>query len=143
VEARAKRAEFLREAADRLGLKRVRVVAERAEVLGRSEREEYQFAVARAVGSLPLVTELTMPLLRVGGRLLAMRGPEGVREAEAAAGVVEALGGEIADHTRFELPKGHGRRVLVLVEKRRPTPTRYPRRGGALGRFPAAAVAGR
>lgn len=141
VEARAKRAAFLRDAVEALELRNVRVVAGRAEVLGREERERYRFAVVRAVGPLPLVMELALPLLEVGGRLLAMRGPEGTSEIVAAEGALAALGGAVTGHDAFELPRGHGRRVLLLVEKRWRTPERYPRRGGSLGRF-ARTVAG-
>ncbi|MCL8207408.1 MAG: 16S rRNA (guanine(527)-N(7))-methyltransferase RsmG [Actinomycetia bacterium] len=135
VEARHKRAGFLAEAANRLGMQKVRIVAERAEELARRERGRYRFAVARAVGNLPLVAELTLPLLGVGGRLLAMRGPEGAQEVAEAQGAVAELGGRIEGQYAFELPEAEGRRVLVLIRKESPTDPRYPRRGGALGRF--------
>lgn len=135
IESRRKKAAFLESAASALALPQVEVAALRAEEVGRRSRGRYAFVVARAVGTLPLVAELGLPLLREGGRLLAMRGPEGSREVESGAVAVDRLGGAIEAVDRVDLPAEQGDRVLVVVGKRRPTPEKFPRRTGALGRF--------
>jgi 16S rRNA (guanine527-N7)-methyltransferase len=135
VESVQKKARFLSEAAAALGLGRVRVVAARAEALAASQREGFGFAVARAVGSLPLVAELTVPLVAVGGAILLMRGPEGAQELHRTAPFLHRLGAGAPNLDTLDLPEEAGRRVLVGMRKIAETPPRYPRRGGALGRW--------
>ena len=126
VEATGKKARFLERAAATLELSRVSVVAERAEALGHdpSHRERFDAVLARAVGPLRVLLELAMPLCRVEGVLLAVKGERATEEIEAARKALHALHAGVA----ATLPTETG--TIVVVEKRRATPRRYPRPPG-------------
>lgn len=133
LEATGKKAGFLREAADALHLSNVTVVNERAETIGRdrrSHREHYDVVVGRAVGRLAVLLELTIPLARVGGFVLAIKGARARVEIEQATGALRLLHCEIADTART--PTG----TIVVIEKLRRTPKAYPRRPGEPKRSP-------
>ncbi|MEX2217828.1 MAG: 16S rRNA (guanine(527)-N(7))-methyltransferase RsmG [Phycisphaerales bacterium] len=127
LEATGKKAEFLRAAAARLGLKNVEVVAERAEAAGHDprHRERYDAAVARAVGPTAVIAELTVPFARIGGgRVLLIKGQKAEEELAAAKAALHKLH---AVHVgTVETPNGR----VVVLEKRRRTPAAYPRRAG-------------
>jgi 16S rRNA (guanine527-N7)-methyltransferase len=135
IEADQSKAAFLVHACATLQLDRVTVVARRAEDAGRDAglRESFDVAVARALARLPVVVELCLPLIRVGGRLLAQK-----TEAEdpaRAARAIELLGGALSGvQSTPSAARGSG--TVVIVEKVRPTPERYPRRPGVPARKP-------
>ena len=137
VDSVGKKTAFLAHLVARLGLDGVRVVTARAEELGRDprERECYAVAVARAVADLRVLAEYGLPLLRVGGRLLAPKGASAHDEAAAAGRALSLLGGEVAGIERVELP-GLDPRALVVISKVAPTDWRYPRPGGTGSRKP-------
>ena len=126
LDSNGKKARFLRRAVEVLGrpVAGTRVVHARAEDAGQAaeHRETYDVAVARAVGSLRVLAELCLPLVRIGGRVLLPRGRDHEREAADAVHVIEAVGGRL-------LPAG-GDRAVVVIEKSAPTPARFPRRVG-------------
>ena len=134
VEADRRKAAFLVHAAARLELD-VQVVAERAETVGRGPlRESFDAAVCRALAPLPVLVELCLPLVRVGGRLLAMKGA-----VEPADEAIARVGG--GPPSTFAAPSGARERgVVVVVPKVRPTPDAYPRRPGVPGRRPIGQV---
>ena len=136
IEATAKKAEFLRWLAGDLALDGVEVLTGRAEMLAHDAelREAFDVATARALGPLTVVLELTLPFVRAGGVLLAQRGSEGAAEAEAAGAAAEALGGAIREAHAID----GGERCVVVVDKRTPTPERYPRRVGVPAKRPLA-----
>ncbi|MEW6724983.1 MAG: 16S rRNA (guanine(527)-N(7))-methyltransferase RsmG [Bacillota bacterium] len=130
VEANQKKVDWLSYIILRLGLEEVRVVRGRAEELGTSAawRERYAWATARAVAPLAVLAEFCLPLVALGGHLVAMKGPtleEG--ELETARPLVGQLGGRIRELVSVDLPEGAGQRTLVVVEKVRPTPSQFPR----------------
>jgi 16S rRNA (guanine527-N7)-methyltransferase len=139
VDSAGKKVAILREMIDALGLANVEVVAARAEALGRDPRyrERARLVTARACAALPVLAELAMPLLGVGGVLLAWKGPlsgndDEVRRGRTALG--EVGGGRVAIRaSAANLLGGH---TLVRAEKLRPTPPRFPRRPGEPGRRP-------
>lgn len=135
VESVRKKAAFLEQAAAELGLANVRVVAERAEEVGHQAgwREKADWAFARAVGPLSVSVELCAPLVRVGGRVVVMKGPGVEREWEAGLEHARRGGLELAERRALSLPGGI-RRVLVVLEKRVPCPGAWPRRPGRVGR---------
>ncbi len=126
VEPTAKKAAFLERALRECGLAG-EVVAERAEVAARDVRfrEQFAFATARAVSSAPTVAELTVPFLRVGGRALLQRAGMEPLERQALEDAAPMLGGELVEERLLEA----ARRILV-IEKRRSTEQRFPRRNG-------------
>jgi 16S rRNA (guanine527-N7)-methyltransferase len=130
VEADRRKGAFLAHAAAQLDLD-VEIVAERAEAAGRGPlRESFDVAVCRALAGMPVVAELCLPLVRVGGRLLAMKG-----EVEEAAGAIAVLGGGPARVVPAP-SAARERGVVVVVPKVAPTPAAYPRRPGLPGRHP-------
>jgi 16S rRNA (guanine527-N7)-methyltransferase len=137
VDSVGKKTAFLRHLIAILGLDGVRVVTGRAEELGRSkgERERHALVTARAVADLCVLVEYALPLLRVGGRLLAPKGAAAHEEADSAANAIAELGGSLIDIAAVELP-GVGGRAVVIVEKVRPTSPRFPRAVGVPGRNP-------
>jgi 16S rRNA (guanine527-N7)-methyltransferase len=133
VEATAKKARFLETARVALGLERVEVVTARAEEWD-AGRGRFAWATARGVGALPLTLELAVPLLRERGRFLAMRGPGGMAEAQHAAAALAALRAVVERVWPLTLPDG-SRRTVIVIRKTGETPGKFPRRGGALGKF--------
>ncbi len=133
VEARAKKAAFLERAILELGCRdRIAVVAERAEevALRPAERAAWPAATARAVAPLAELIELALPLLQVGGVLVAWKGArleEELPAAERAAAIMGAAPPEVVEPAGSELRGLLGARRLVIVEKRRPTPAGVPR----------------
>lgn len=141
VDSVGKKAAALRAIVGALGLRGVTVLAERAETLGREprHRERYALATARACAALPVLAELAMPLLRVGGTLVAWKGPmaedaEELRRGRTALGEVGAGPPEVIAPPAGAVALGGHR--LVVAAKRRPTPARFPRRPGEPGRRP-------
>ena len=140
VESVGKKAEFCRHVVRTLGLSGVEVVQERAEVLGQSpaHREKYDWAVARAVAILPVLAEFLLPLVRVGGGMLAMKGESGPAEAHAAERALRLLGGHLRQLLPVTLPAVVEERYLVVVDKIAATPNAYPRRVGIPAKKPLA-----
>jgi 16S rRNA (guanine527-N7)-methyltransferase len=137
VDAVRKKADALRGFAAELRLENVAVVAERGEQLARhpNHRERHDVVTARACAALPVLAEYALPLLAVGGRLLAWKGRIDDAEMEAGARAAAMLGGEVPT----VVPAGHpalGDHRFVTVTKIGPTPDRYPRRPGEPSRRP-------
>lgn len=135
VEADRRKASFLVQASARLELSGVDVVARRAEEAGRDPRyrEAFDVATARALAAMPVLAELCLPFVRVGGRLLAQKTER--EDVAAGAHVIEVLGGSAARVVAAPSPARRGGTVVV-VEKVRPTPDAFPRRSGVPARKP-------
>jgi 16S rRNA (guanine527-N7)-methyltransferase len=121
VEASRKKAAFLGVVLRALALANADVLHARAEALGQTpaHREQYDAATARAVASLPVLAELALPLIRVGGIAVFPKGPRAADEAAAAAAAVRLLGGETEVAS-----------AMLIVHKIASTPAAYPRRPG-------------
>ena len=136
MEPTGKRVEFLKYACAQLGLTGVEFAKERAEEAARKVwREQFDIASARAVAALPVLSEYCLPLIKVGGVFIAMKGPEADAEAKAAANALKKLGGKYRETRQFTLPDGSAR-GLVVCEKISQTPTIYPRNGGKIAKKP-------
>jgi 16S rRNA (guanine527-N7)-methyltransferase len=138
VESVGKKADFCRHVAKTLALDGVDVVQERVEVLGKMEahREQYDWALARAVAAMPVLAEFLLPLVRVGGRALAMKGENGPAEAQSAERAMRVLGGHLRQIVAVHLPGVVEERYLVVVDKVAATPANYPRRVGVPAKRP-------
>lgn len=132
LEATGKKAQFLRRCAAELPLPNVKVIQERAEIVGqdKTHRQSYDAAVCRAIGPLREILEYTLPLVRLGGVLLAMKGPKAQQELADAADALDVLGGgELQVYDAY--PEGFEQNTVILsIAKERPTPKMYPRRPG-------------
>ena len=136
MEPTGKRVEFLRYVCGQLGLEGVEFAKERAEEAARKTwREQFDLASARAVAALPVLAEYCLPLVRVGGAFIAMKGASAAEELEAAQGAIRKLGGRYSQTRAFHLPGGDAR-SLVVVQKISQTPTAYPRNGGKIAKAP-------
>lgn len=133
VDSVAKKTAFLREEAERLGLKNVSTSSERAEILGRDPefREQFHLVTARAVARLPVLLEYTVPLLRKNGHLAAMKGAQAQQELRESARAIELLSVQLRDQ-REQPGGGH----LLWFRKRRATAARFPRGIGIPGQKP-------
>ena len=135
LDSLGKRVDFLREVCDELGLKNVACVHARAEEFAAGHRERFDIATSRAVAQLNVLSELTLPLVKVGGNFLAMKGASGEEELAAARGAIKKLGGEYRETRTLHLPGGDTR-TLILCKKISQTPTAYPRNGGKIAKSP-------
>jgi 16S rRNA (guanine527-N7)-methyltransferase len=135
VEADQAKAAFLVRACAALGLRDVQVLARRAEEVGRDRlyRESFDVAVARALAPMPVLVELCLPLVRVGGRLLAQKTES--EDVDGAARAIDVLGGALNRVAGAPSP-ARGSGTVVIVDKVRPTPAAYPRRPGVPARRP-------
>jgi 16S rRNA (guanine527-N7)-methyltransferase len=135
VESDQGKAAFLVQAAARLGLAGLKVVARPAEEVGRDPgyRESFDAAVARALAPLPVLVELCLPLVRVGGTLLAQKTRN--EDSSEARHAIELLGGAIESvHEAVSAARAEG--TVVSIRKVAPTPPAYPRRPGVPRRRP-------
>lgn len=132
VESVGKKANFCRHIVETLALENVEVLAVRAEDVGQmaAHREKYDWAVARAVASMPVLAEYLLPLVKVGGGILAQKGESGPAEAQAAEKAFKMLGGRLRQLVKVDLPGVADERYLVIVDKVAATPPDYPRRAG-------------
>lgn len=138
LESINKKAEFLRLAADELQTPKVTVIAERAESAAHDGRlrASFDMAVARGVAPLRVLSEYCIPFLRLGGRFLAMKGPNCTEEMEEAGTALQKLGASVINTHSFMLPENMGARTLITIEKQRATQDIYPRRPGLPGKKP-------
>ena len=132
VESVGKKAMFCQHIVSALGLEEVDVVHKRAEDLGQNpkHRESYDWAVARAVANLNVLSEYLIPLVKIGGRMLAQKGESGPAEAQSAEKAMKLLGGKMEQLIPVNLPGVVEDRYLVVVEKDAATPPKYPRKPG-------------
>lgn len=122
-----KRVLFLEEVLAQLGLQGKAIHVRGEEAGTDSEyREQFDLVTARAVSNLTALCEYTLPLTKKGGRFIALKGPDVDEEVKHANGIIGELGGKLDCVEKYTLPEGDGR-SLVVVEKMRKTPDRYPR----------------
>ncbi len=138
VESVGKKTAFCKHLIQKLGLSGVEVIQMRAEELGQlaAYREKYDWALARAVAIMPVLLEYLLPLVKVGGRVLAMKGESGPAEAHAAEKAIQLLGGHLRQLVPLTLPGVVEERYLVVVDKVATTPEKYPRRVGIPAKRP-------
>ena len=136
MEPTGKRVDFLRWVCGELGLTGVEFAKERAEEAARKQwREAFDVACARAVAALPVLSEYCLPLVKVGGVFIALKGASGEEELAAARNAIAKLGGAWKETARLHLPGGD-ERCLILCEKISHTSTVYPRGGGKIAKAP-------
>ncbi len=138
VDSLKKRITFLNHLAHELELDDVAFYHDRAENFGKNAkfRESYDLVMARAVARMSVLSELCLPLTVKGGHFMAMKGPHLQDEMEEANLALQTVGGEVQDIHTFELPEEGGERNIALVEKRRKTPKKYPRKAGTPNKTP-------
>ena len=127
LDAQRKRVDFLREVCGGLDLDDVECVHERAEVFAAERRETFDIAVSRAVAALPVLAELCLPLVKVGGQFLAMKSVDSGEELSAAGRAVSLLGGKLEKPIDYGISGTNIRHRLVIITKICETQKKYPR----------------
>lgn len=137
LDALSKRVDFLNAVIGELAFDGARALHMRAEDAGQkpSLREAFDIVTARAVADLSLLAEYCLPLARQGGFFLAMKGPKPEAEVEAAKKAVDALGGRADKMIKTNLP-GDINHSIIVIEKIRATPLKYPRKAGKAAKEP-------
>ncbi len=138
VDSVSKKAGFMNHLAQTLGLDGFEVCAGRAEDLAQDSRlrESFDVVVSRGVAAMPILMELTLPYCRVGGIVVTMKKGSFSSEVEASLHAMDVLGGGIRETRSVDTDGLRDGRALVVVEKLKPTPTKFPRRPGLPAKHP-------
>ena len=137
IDSLNKRINFLHLLAEELGLSGVHFYHGRAEDFAQDKafRAQFDIVTARAVARMQVLSELTIPYLKVGGRLLALKASNAPEELEEAKNALNLLFSKVEDNLQYELPNGDPR-YITLVEKKKETPNKYPRKAGIPNKRP-------
>ena len=127
LDAQNKRVEFLKEVCGELGLADVECVHARAEEFAADHREGFDLVTSRAVAALPLLCELCLPLVKVGGYFAAMKSVDADAELASAAHAIEVLGGAVDHVTDYAIPGTEVHHRVIFIKKCRETGKKYPR----------------
>lgn len=137
VDSVGKKVDFVNKTAEGLGLQDIVAMAERAEVLARTEyREKFDFCTARAVANLPVLIEYCLPFVKVGGYAILFKSGDYQEELVLAQNAIKMLGGGESEVREFTLPYTLLKRSLIIIKKESPTPEKYPRRIGKAAKSP-------
>lgn len=133
-----KRINFLNEVIKQLDLKNIETIHSRVEEAGKNKkyRERFDIATARAVANLATLSEYMLPLVKVGGKSICMKGSEVSEELQNSKKAISILGGEIENIDNFQLPKSDMMRNIVIIKKVKNTPNKYPRKPGTPSKEP-------
>jgi 16S rRNA (guanine527-N7)-methyltransferase len=136
IESVQKKVAFLNHIVEKLQLKNVTVINDRAENLGHTKtlREQYDSATGRAVAELRVLVEYTLPFLKIGGIVIAQKTIH-IEEIALASNALSILGGTIKARIPV-LSAGSAERELIVIEKVHPTPAEYPRKSGTPSKKP-------
>ncbi len=137
ADANKRKIMFLKETAVQLGLEMVYTIHDRAENIGQNTeyRENYDYVLCRAVAETAVLAELSLPLLKIGGRAIIYKGPRGETELEEARAAIKLCGGRFDEMHLYSLPAGENR-SLIILEKVMRTPPQYPRAVGRPNKKP-------
>ena len=122
-----KRIDFLQEVCQELGLSDVECVHARAEEFAAQHRESFEIVTSRAVANLRMLSELCLPLVKVGGVFLSMKSVDSDAELEESGKAISMLGGRVSDRKDYVIPGTDVRHRVILIEKIREPPKKYPR----------------
>jgi 16S rRNA (guanine527-N7)-methyltransferase len=138
VDSLNKRITFLDHLAEVLQLKNVQFIHDRAESFGQKKehRESYDIVTARAVARMSVLSELCLPLVKLGGTFIAMKAANANEELEAAKKAISVLGGSLQNVHSFHLPFEESERNILIIKKEKQTPKKYPRKPGTPNKTP-------
>ena len=133
-----KRINFLDEVINELDLEKITTIHSRVEDFGKDKkyREKFDIATSRAVANLSTLSEYLLPLVKVGGKVISMKGSLIQEELENSKNAIKILGGQIEKVDEFDLPNSDISRNIVLIDKIKNTPNRYPRKAGEPSKKP-------
>ena len=132
VDSLNKRINFLNEVCSKIKLKNTKAIHSRAEEFGQDNnyRESYDIAISRAVSNLTVLAEYLLPLVKVGGKIICMKGPDIEEELKQAKSAIDILGGKFERCDNFCLAKSDISRNIIIINKIKETPKKYPRKAG-------------
>ena len=140
LDSTAKRINYIKNTASKLGIDNIYAVAARAEEYGKKDgyRESFDVATARAVAALPILSELCLPFVKVGGKFVSMKASQGEREVIDAKNAIKLCGGEVKSIDKLELlsEDGSESRTIISVTKLTSTPIKYPRHYSQISKKP-------
>ncbi|MEG0475197.1 MAG: 16S rRNA (guanine(527)-N(7))-methyltransferase RsmG, partial [Carnobacterium sp.] len=138
VDSLNKRIQFLTTLAEKLELEGVHFYHDRAETFGQNKqfRESFDFVTARAVARMSVLAELCLPLVKKGGVFIALKASNSDEEMKEGQKALATLGGKFREEFVFELPKEAGERHVLLIDKKKETPKKYPRKPGTPNKNP-------
>lgn len=133
-----KRINFLNEVCCELKINNVETIHGRAEEIGKNKehREKYDIAVSRAVANMSTLSEYLIPLVKIGGKCICMKGSEIEQELEQAKFAIKELGGKIEKVEKFTLPDSDMERNIIIIKKIKETSNKYPRKAGMPSKDP-------
>ncbi|MCY7538256.1 16S rRNA (guanine(527)-N(7))-methyltransferase RsmG [Bacillus pumilus] len=138
VDSLQKRITFLNELTKGLNLQDTTFYHDRAETFGqrKEKRESYDLVTARAVARLSVLSELCLPLVKKEGLFVALKASAADEEMQAGKKAVTVLGGEVVEKHSFVLPLEESERNIIVIEKKKQTPKKYPRKPGTPNKSP-------
>lgn len=138
VDSLNKRINFLNIVKESIELDNVNTVHGRAEEVGQNEkyREKFDYAVSRAVAPIDVLLEYMLPLVKVGGYCLCMKGPKVIDEMQGIENVAEKLGGKYIKLEELEIPGEESRKNVIIIKKVKSTNKKYPRKPGTPAKQP-------
>ncbi|MBP3041303.1 16S rRNA (guanine(527)-N(7))-methyltransferase RsmG [Bacillaceae bacterium Marseille-Q3522] len=138
VDSLKKRISFLEHTASVLQLDRVHFLHDRAENFGQSKqyRESFDIVTARAVARMSVLSELCLPLVKIGGSFIAMKGANANTELAQSKKAIQTFGGELAQQYSFTLPIEESERHIFIIKKVKKTANKYPRKPGTPSKEP-------
>lgn len=139
VDSLNKRIAFLEELVTKLGLTDVTLIHDRAETFSAKKsahREQFDVVTARAVARLAVLSELCLPAVKVGGEFIAYKALAAPEELQDAGKAIAKLGGQVRQTVQLTLPETDDERNIILIDKKAPTPQKYPRRPGLPNKKP-------
>lgn len=138
VDSLNKRINFLNEVIDKLGLKDISTVHSRVEDFGKDKkyRESFEYVTARAVANLTTLSEYLIPITKVNGKCICMKGNDVKEEITNSKNAINLLGGKISKIDEFKLPNSDISRNVIIIDKMKNTPNKYPRKAGMPAKEP-------
>ena len=138
VDSLNKRLIFLQEVIDKLELKNIEIVHSRAEDFGQNKkyRENFDIATSRAVANLSTLSEYLIPLVKINGKCICMKASDVEEEINQAKNAINVLGGTIEKIKEFKLPESDIGRTIIIINKQKNTPIKYPRKAGTPSKEP-------
>ena len=138
VDSLNKRINFLNEVIKELDLKEIETVHSRIEDFGKNKeyREKFDYTTARAVANLSVLSEYLIPIAKIGGQCICMKGSNIEEELNNSKNAIKILGGKIQKVKEFNLPKSDITRNVIIIKKIKNTPAKYPRKAGIPAKEP-------
>ena len=133
-----KRINFLNEVIEKLELKNIECIHGRAEEFGKNKnyREKYDISTSRAVANMSTLSEYLIPFVKIGGKVLAMKGDKAEEELEEAKKAIKLLGGKVENIDNFYLPNSDIKRSIIIIKKIEKTEMKFPRKPGMPAKEP-------